>query len=222
MNNNPISHSRRKILTRATLSGVVFSVSQSAPETWIKPVINSVLLPAHAQTSQNEIIQSSSDDSQVNSYSAVMRQTISNQASVPADRTATQRLQDLFIPVANAVSINPPPSEGKAIETEEVYLSQIADELYDFVYVYTDVYASGAGVFSFILKGELRPGIPVTLERLACGKTAGSSEVVLTKIIPGISAHVDVNSGKRPIDLGFAPAASPPSVNTCIRPPLQG
>jgi len=220
MNTKVINQNRRKILTRATLGSAALGISQLAPKTWIKPVVDSVLLPAHAQTTQNEVIPGSQEEILVDSYSAVTRRMITNQASLPANGTGAQRLQDLFIPVANAIGVDTLPSEGTAIESEEVYLSQIANDLYDFVYVYTDVYASGAGVFSFILQGELRLGTPVTLKRFACGKAAGSSVVLLTKINPGVSAHIDVNSGKRPIDLDHAPAASPPSVSSCIRPPI--
>jgi hypothetical protein len=43
--------SRRKILKSIAAGGGAFIAGKSLPSTWIKPVVDSVVLPAHAQTS---------------------------------------------------------------------------------------------------------------------------------------------------------------------------
>jgi hypothetical protein len=51
MKNTKLSERRRKLLKTITVgSGAVVS-TQVLPEHWVKPIVNSVLLPVHAQTS---------------------------------------------------------------------------------------------------------------------------------------------------------------------------
>ena len=42
---------RRKLLKSITACGSVLIIGKSLPESWVKPVVNVALLPAHAQTS---------------------------------------------------------------------------------------------------------------------------------------------------------------------------
>ena len=49
---NRSSSNRRAALKKLLASGAVVTASQSVPEKWAKPVVDSVLLPAHAQTSE--------------------------------------------------------------------------------------------------------------------------------------------------------------------------
>ncbi|MGH1542669.1 MAG: hypothetical protein ACRBHB_19775 [Arenicella sp.] len=50
MSHTQVSKARRKVLTTFAIGGGVVAASQ-APHKWVKPVLNSVILPAHAQTS---------------------------------------------------------------------------------------------------------------------------------------------------------------------------
>ncbi len=51
MNKIQPGNRRRKLLKTIAASSGAIIVGKSLPDTWTKPVINSVLLPAHAQTS---------------------------------------------------------------------------------------------------------------------------------------------------------------------------
>lgn len=44
---------RRRILKKMAVGGGIVTASQVMPERWIKPVIDSVILPAHADLSGN-------------------------------------------------------------------------------------------------------------------------------------------------------------------------
>ena len=44
---------RRRILKKMAVGGGIVTASQVMPERWTKPVIDSVILPAHARSSEN-------------------------------------------------------------------------------------------------------------------------------------------------------------------------
>lgn len=60
MTDNKSSESRRKLLKSIAAGSGVIVAGKSLPDTWTKPVVDSVLLPVHAQTS-NDIIYSSNN-----------------------------------------------------------------------------------------------------------------------------------------------------------------
>lgn len=51
MTDNKSSESRRKLLKKMAIGGATIAAGRSLPSEWSKPVVDSVLLPAHAQTS---------------------------------------------------------------------------------------------------------------------------------------------------------------------------
>ena len=48
-NQENLSQSKRKILTSIGVTSGVVGASALVPSTWVKPAVNSVILPAHAQ-----------------------------------------------------------------------------------------------------------------------------------------------------------------------------
>ena len=54
MNEKAESESRRRLLKQLAAGGGVAVTAKSLPESWTKPVVNSVLLPAHARTTGEE------------------------------------------------------------------------------------------------------------------------------------------------------------------------
>ncbi len=52
MKKKNVGKSRRKVLKSIAAGSGVVLAAKSLPEKWTKPVVNSVMLPAHAQTSQ--------------------------------------------------------------------------------------------------------------------------------------------------------------------------
>ena len=49
-NQETLSQSKRKILTSIGVTSGVVGASALVPSTWVKPAVNSVILPAHAQS----------------------------------------------------------------------------------------------------------------------------------------------------------------------------
>ena len=47
MSESPLPQGRRKLLKSIALSGGAIAVAKTLPESWTKPVIESVMLPAH-------------------------------------------------------------------------------------------------------------------------------------------------------------------------------
>ncbi|MDH3690876.1 MAG: hypothetical protein OEU36_15625 [Gammaproteobacteria bacterium] len=48
---NTTDQGRRRLLALLSTSGGVAATTKSLPDQWVKPIVNSVLLPTHAQTS---------------------------------------------------------------------------------------------------------------------------------------------------------------------------
>ncbi len=48
------NEARRKLLKAANVAGGIIATGIALPEIWVKPVVESVLLPAHAQTSNGD------------------------------------------------------------------------------------------------------------------------------------------------------------------------
>jgi hypothetical protein len=51
MSESPVPKSRRKLLKSIAIGGGAIAVAKTLPESWTKPVIDSVMLPAHGQAS---------------------------------------------------------------------------------------------------------------------------------------------------------------------------
>ena len=64
MTNKKSSESRRKLLKSITAGSGAIVAGKSLPESWSRPVVDSVMLPAHAQTSTTYIIVSCTAESQ--------------------------------------------------------------------------------------------------------------------------------------------------------------
>jgi hypothetical protein len=52
MSSEKNTSSRRRLLKKLAIGGGVVTTASSLPEKWKKPVIESVITPAHAQTSK--------------------------------------------------------------------------------------------------------------------------------------------------------------------------
>lgn len=82
---------RRKLLKSALLGGGAAGAWLLAPERWTRPVIESVTLPAHAQTSQVTL-----------GDGPWATATPIQDGSLPRDRSFAQRLSDFFVQPAAA------------------------------------------------------------------------------------------------------------------------
>ena len=53
MNEKQITAGRRKLLKTFTAGSGVVAAGSALPEAWVKPIVNQVVLPAHAQTTDD-------------------------------------------------------------------------------------------------------------------------------------------------------------------------
>jgi len=60
MTNNKSNDSRRKLLKSITAGSGAIVAGKSLPESWRRPIVDSVMLPAHAQTSPPETVSKAS------------------------------------------------------------------------------------------------------------------------------------------------------------------
>ena len=58
-NQENLSQSKRKILTSIGVTSGVVGASALVPSTWVKPAVNSVILPAHAQSTPDMMMTTS-------------------------------------------------------------------------------------------------------------------------------------------------------------------
>lgn len=95
MSNNP----RRKLLKSIAAGSGAIVAGKSMPETWSRPVVNSIMLPAHAQTTQGQLLLTGSSGND-NASNHINKQMYQNIAS---DKAGTlERITSNFISNANA------------------------------------------------------------------------------------------------------------------------
>jgi len=110
------SNSRRRILQALTVGGVASS-SQFLPEQWSKPVVNSLMLPAHATTTDTTGASSGGQTTtpapvvmigQISGF-AIRRSASQPAEALPQNMASTGKsVLDFIVPQAAAQAINPP------------------------------------------------------------------------------------------------------------------
>lgn len=125
--NESTDTNRRKALKLAAGGGLVSGAALTS-NTWTKPVVNAVLLPAHAQTSLEEgDMDASMDGSMDGPPTTFSGSTTFVTKSPTMDRNS---ILDLFVTPVNAgegVPVN-----QIAIETIEAFATQTGDDAFDF------------------------------------------------------------------------------------------
>ncbi len=200
---------RRKALKNIAIGGGVFGASQLNTEKWLKPVVNSVMLPAHAATTDNT---GSSSGGVTTTAAPLLRFSLTqtlrgNIGAQTAQKQSTlNQLQELLIPTAHAVVINS--------DVTEYYLGQISGNLYQFEAVNTRSYN---GQIDLVVSygDQISIGQTVVMARNACGQPSKSETVQLQSVTAGGTAVLNLVNRESLLILNNDPGATPPIPAVC-------
>jgi len=208
---------RRKALKNIALGGGVLGASQIGAEKWVKPVVDSIVLPAHAATTDSTGASSGGvTPAPLLRFSLSLTEVKPSEAntSIQAGKSryiadqAMEQLQDLLVPSAQA---------GEATTTEEFYLGQVAGSLYHFKYVRVQGGHSGGIVFTNEVEGDISIGQTVGMVESFCGQPGRSYSVTLVSATAGGTAVLNMSRFRGDLILNSAPNATPPaSPGECI------
>ena len=97
---NTKNNARRKILRSIVAGGGAFTAAKVTPREWIKPVIENVILPGHAQTSA--VTSPVSPFGSFTSGPVMVDMTNQNPDQLIADESISKELLEFFMPSAQA------------------------------------------------------------------------------------------------------------------------
>ena len=170
--NESTDTNRRKALKLAAGGGLVSGAALTS-NTWTKPVVNAVLLPAHAQTSLEEGDMDASMDGSMDgamdgppaTFSGLIIGAATGSALVPKSPTMDRNsILDLFVTPVNAGGVEGE-FEQLGVDTIEAFATQTGDDAFDFQFRVTLFPMSCNDIIS---KDEVPPGLifaePILLE----------------------------------------------------------
>ncbi len=200
---------RRKLLKTVAISGGVIGATQSMPEKWLKPVVDSVILPSHATTSDNS--GSLAGDEAITTtlppadkYYLQIDYLNTASSSERNDSSLLEQLADGLIPPAHAG--NP------ANYVERFFLQHLGGVLYNFVYQATGGY-SGL-TFQIFFEGNIQEADTRTFNHRRCyDRIGGQSEVTLDKVESG---YAYINKDGELYTLKISTGASAPTYKACL------
>jgi hypothetical protein len=174
------NNSRRKLIKSVLGVGGAIVTASQLPRQWTRPIVESVLLPAHAQMSQTCPL-------------VVFDSTIQISEPLECDNSPVSPyfvLDDINFPCPSFVrSASEPPSGG--------YLSVEVDLLATFVHVYVGGYVSGSPTFTsdqatVSCAGAITtPGTGATITFTSLGNTLYQGTLVVVPITNGARFYIN-------------------------------
>ncbi len=214
---NRTNTQRRAILKSAAITSGVIGVSNLGSEKWMKPVINSVILPAHATTST--LLTSGVLPGEVGSrylyseigYSLNQNQLglavpLAMQGSTAPEAKFADKLLDLFVPTAMA--------ELTSTGFLQLYLEITADGVFRFVFFLNFQDPDSAAFVLFYADSPVRLGsnsIPISL----CDQQS-SELVVIVNSLTATAANITLGeTGGETFNLEYNQDSTPPENLVC-------
>jgi len=182
---------RRALLKGAMISTGVIGAAQALPEKWLKPVINSVVLPAHGQTTDDTSLLGGGNTTTAAPAEKFYRIELDNLHARDCAEQASniapwlEGLADTLIPAAQAVDL-----DYKSI----YYLEHLGGILYKFVYLTTGS-LGGLIYYKDYASGNLNVGETADLPRYNCQGNSLIMQARLVSVTPGDNAVVELDGG---------------------------
>ena len=197
---------RRKLLKTAIAGGGILGASHITMDKWLAPVIDSVVLPAHALTTDSTTQYSFVDpDFEILPAPGAIGAEIGMAGAMQNSASIASQIAEMLIPSAHAaVAIQAPPTRL------ELYLEKIEDNAYKFVLLLTAI-ESGLKLVVFG-DGMIQSG-DNTISIALCDGNPKPLSVGL-EIVTEKSALVLI-PGHEPFELLAAPGAVAPVKQAC-------
>lgn len=201
---------RRKLMKSMFIGGGILGTSHITMDKWLPPVINSVVLPAHALTSDSGVTRYSFVDPNFEihpSPGAIGAETGMTNVIQKGSSIASQ-LAEILIPSAHAASAAQSPSA-----ILEMYLEKIAEDQYKFVISLKSEFGDGV-ILVLFGSGMLEPGDNTINAALCNGDPKGYP--VTLELVTEEAALIFV--GGEEYTLSAAPGAQAPAKQACSKP----
>jgi len=200
---NDLNDKRRNLLKSAVFGGGALGATGMLPDKWIKPMVNSVVLPTHAATTGAQIFALTEPTTciSINQGKAVLGL---NQPSV------TGKITEMLMPSANA---------QVSMCFQECYLEQISGDLYRFVFYYYgsidgDGSIDGEIDITYFADSQITLHVQATVPLTLCGEPQpDGADFTLLNVNPGVDASVKTELGVK--TLLFNLSAVPPTDQSC-------
>ncbi len=195
---------RRKLLTSAVLGGSVLGATQALPEKWLKPVVSSVVLPAHAETTDTENLAS---EGELDKYFLAEDESQGLRSCSEAKQD-TSVLKTLGAALVSEAYANIP-------WVYRHYLEHLGNNVYKYVHLATQG-NEGSPFAKMYVEGTLGVQNPKDLPTYNCGGNSLLTTVEISNVTPGVEAEIKINDGcGGTYVLPIAPAAVAPTNLDC-------
>lgn len=200
--NKAMGQSRRRLI-KALASGGAIVAAGNLPSHWSKPVVDAVMLPAHAQTSPGSTFYGS--------------QSLVDVASAPAGGgEILAGVLDALVPRAQAGS----ESDGDFEIVVEVAVTIVGDGKYEFVIKWTETYpckeSALNGEFSWFHSGTGTDGVEQSPPGTNCGDGGGGAITSLTVDFEDGFLRVFGHFEGAEFDFPIFPGGNVPTPSPCV------
>ncbi len=201
---------RRKLLKTVAISGGVIGATQSMPEKWLKPVVDSVILPSHATTSDNSGSLAGNEaitttPAPANKYYLQLDDTtrITGILNEPREPSLLEQISEGLVPSAHAAPSN---------YIERFFLEHLGGVLYHYVYQAT---GGLSGItYEVFYEGDIEVGQTRRFARQRCFNADDYDSFVSLDNVD--SGHAYITNDKRSKILPLNMGASAPVFEPCV------
>lgn len=200
---------RRNLMKSIFIGGGILGTSHVKMDKWLTPVIDSVILPAHALTSDSGTTRYSFVDPnfEIHPSPGAVGAEIGAASVMQNNSSISSQLAEMFVPSARAANaIQAPPT------ILELYLEKMTDNDYKFVLLLTATEAE----LKLVIFGEgiIQPG-DNTIYRALCNGNPKPLSVGLESVTE--KSALLLIPGYEPFELVAAPGASAPVKQACSK-----
>lgn len=201
---------RRKLLKTAAVGSGVLAASGLTKDKWLTPVIDAVVLPAHAQTSRIGRYSMLNPDYPIHSQAQTgVSAQLASVVATQSRPSLSDTLLSLLIPTASAASVPPSIQPLSSTARLEMYLEYIQADNYRYVFLMTAI-ESGLSLVLFG-DGPLKIGSN-TIELALCKGDPKPFPVVLESVS---EASASILIAGESFSLAIDPSATPPARKEC-------
>jgi len=197
---------RRKLLKSALIGGGILGASHATLDNWLTPVVNSVVLPAHALTSPSNDRYYFHEEHDIHPAPGAIGALLGMADSRQGNLSIASQLAEILFPSAHA-AVAPQPTVSTRLE---LYLEKMPDDTYKFVLLLT---ATEAGLKLVVFGSDMLHLGDNTMHLAICNGNPKPHPIGLESVTEK-SASIII-PGYPPFELLANPGAVAPDKQAC-------